>query len=453
MHHNGNGYVVEETVTHSLPRSLIQACLTFNFAGAVIDSKEPMLVMEYMDHGSLFDVLHNETIDLNADILLPILRDIAQGMRFLHAARPQVVHGDLKSHNILVDGRFRAKVADFGLSQKKQLRAAGTPFWMAPELLRGESANTAASDVFAFGVLLYEVYSRKEPYEGEDQANVLAMVADPLINKRPTIPTGCPVRAQAMMEGCMHSKPAYRPTFETIDEDLKTIETNAMQPSLNKRLNLRKTKSDAHDNLVGGDFLNEIFPSHVATALRAGQKVEPEHRDCVTIMFSDIRGFTKISSQLSPLKVSDMLDRLYGKLDKLSREHDVFKVETIGDAYMAVTNLVKEQSDHAKRIAQFAIDAGKAASTTLIDEDVPDLGYLSIRVGIHSGPVVANVVGSRNPRYCLFGDAVNTASRMESFGIADRIQCSEQTAKLLLEQCPEMPVTPRGAIEVKGKGT
>lgn len=90
-----------------------------------------MLVMEYMDHGSLFDLLQNDTLLLEGEILLPILRDVSQGMRFLHAATPQVIHADLKAQNVLVDSKFRAKVADFGLSQKRQVRrAVGTPFWM-----------------------------------------------------------------------------------------------------------------------------------------------------------------------------------------------------------------------------------------------------------------------------------------------------------------------------------
>ena len=82
--------------------------------------------MEYMDHGSLYDLLQNETMVLDGEQILPLLKDISQGVRFLHSAKPQVIHGDLKAQNILVDGRLRAKVADFGLSQKKRLGAAGT---------------------------------------------------------------------------------------------------------------------------------------------------------------------------------------------------------------------------------------------------------------------------------------------------------------------------------------
>jgi len=201
------------------------------------------------------------------------------------------------------------------------------------------------------------------------------------------------------------------------------------------------------------DLLFQVFPKHIATKLRDGIKPEPEHREIVTIFFSDIVGFTDISSTLPAIKISDMLDRLYFKFDELSQAHDVFKVETIGDAYMAVTNLVKDQSgDHVERIANFAIDALKAANETVIDKDNPDRGYVNIRVGFHSGSVVANVVGSRNPRYCLFGDTVNTASRMESNSKENRIHCSERAANLLRSQDPGIPISSRGKIEVKGKG-
>jgi len=86
-----------------------------------------------MELGSLYDILHNETMPIEGELLLPILKDVAQGVRFLHSAVPQVIHGDLKSANILIDSKFRAKVADFGLSTKKHKGGTGTPFWMAPE--------------------------------------------------------------------------------------------------------------------------------------------------------------------------------------------------------------------------------------------------------------------------------------------------------------------------------
>ncbi|CAB9525726.1 Receptor-type guanylate cyclase gcy [Seminavis robusta] len=167
----------------------------------------------------------------------------------------------------------------------------------------------------------------------------------------------------------------------------------------------------------------------------------------------DIVGFTKISSELEPRKIANMLDRLYTKFDGLSQEHDIFKVETIGDAYMAVTNLVKDQpGDHASRIANFAVDAIEAANETLINEDDPFMGHVDIRVGFHTGPVVADVVGSKNPRYCLFGDTVNTASRMESNSKKNRIHCSQAALDQLRIESYPLPIASRGFINVKGKG-
>lgn len=422
-------------------------CITTVMGAVVSRKEEPMLVMEYMVHGSLYDLLHNETILIEGEHILPILRDIAHGLRFLHAANPSVIHGDLKAQNILVDSKFRAKVADFGLSQKKKVGGTGTPFWMAPELLRKESHNTMASDVYSFGIILYEVYSRREPYEGEDHREVLQNVADPSINKRPPYPLACPQEIRSFMSQCLSGDPDNRPAFKDIDLRLKRLEIPNVEPGKYHLSMQAKKEKELTDTL-----LFEVFPRHIAIALRDGKKVEPETRQIVTIFFSDIVGFTKISSSLSAIKVSYMLDRLYSKFDALSLKHDVFKVETIGDAYMAATNLVKDQAEHTSQIAHFSIDALKAANSTLIDLDNPEMGSVNIRVGFHSGPVVANVVGSRNPRYCLFGDTVNTASRMESNSEKNRIHCSDRAAVLLRSQNPGMNILSRGKIVVKGKG-
>ena len=144
--------------------------------------------------------------------------------------------------------------------------------------------------------------------------------------------------------------------------------------------------------------LFDIFPRHIAEALRDGRPVKAEQKDCVTIFFSDIVGFTMVSSELPPQKVASLLDRLYTKLDKLWETHDVFKVETIGDAYMAVSNIVKDQKDdHCKRIAEFTIEAILAANETYIDLEEKGNGCVNIRVGFHAGPVVADVSLSAYP--------------------------------------------------------
>ena len=418
-------------------------CIVAVMGATVAKGEEPMLVMEHMELGSLYDLLHNDCMVLQGETLLPMLQDISSGVRFLHSADPKVIHGDLKAQNILVDSRFRAKVADFGLSQKRRYRkvAAGTPFWMAPELLRNETTNTTESDVYAFGMILYEVFSRKDPYEGENHRQVLAAIADESKNKSPPVPKGCPPETAELMTACLRAKPADRPTFEEIDVRLKLIDASKFETGT------PRSRAD-----YSADLLSHIFPKHVADALREGRKVEPEHHDCVTVYFSDIVGFTEIAGSLSPTKVSDLLHRLYSKFDNLCGVHQVFKVETVGDAYMTVTNLATVQPNHVQVMAVFAFAALKEASETLIDQDDPSRGYVKIRVGFHSGPVVSHVVGSRNPRYSIIGDTVNTASRMESTSSPGRVHCSEFSATLLQQQDTTIDLTCRGTRNIKGKG-
>ncbi len=419
--------------------------------GAVID-EEPLLVMEYMEYGSLYDLLHNETLIVDGEVIFPILQDIARGARFLHAADPKVIHGDLKAANVLVDGRFRAKITDFGLSaKKKSTGASGTPYWMAPELLRKDSMNTAESDVFSFGIILYELYSRKDPYEGENPSTVLDGIVNRRINKRPPVPSGCPTRIADIMKECLDDNPGKRPSFEEVDIRISRLDSENVEPREirigHKTAQMRRRASKEED------LIQQVFPKHVAEALIQGRKVEPDRVEMATLYFSDIVGFTLISSKISPDQVSDMLDRLYLKFDELSVKHDVFKIETIGDAYVGVCNLVKKQeADHAKRITEFAIDTLKAAAETPVLLDDPSMGTVHIRVGIHCGPIVARVVGSRNPRYCVFGDTVNTTARMESHSLPMKIHCSERFEQILKQQVPGIHLQRRGMTPIKGKG-
>lgn len=147
-----------------------------------------------------------------------------------------------------------------------------------------------------------------------------------------------------------------------------------------------------------------------------------------------------------------MLDRWFDTLDTLADEHCVHKLETIGDAFLAATNLLAPQPDHAARMARFALAAAASARATLVDEAQPSLGALEIRVGLNSGPCMAVVIGRRNPKYTLFGDTVNVASRMESTSVPGRVQCSRRTAELAREQDAGLRLVERGQVEVKGKG-
>jgi len=175
-----------------------------------------------------------------------------------------------------------------------------------------------------------------------------------------------------------------------------------------------------------------------------------------TVMFADIAGFTAWSSAREPAHVFVLLQTVYQNFDLIAHRRRVFKVETIGDAYMAVTGLPEPQAKHASIMARFAWDClDRMGQLTKELESVlgPDTGALSMRFGLHSGDVIAGVLKGDRARFQLFGDTVNTAARMESTGLAGRIQVSSSTAEALRKEHKAAWLTPRhDDIAVKGKG-
>ncbi|XP_042875536.1 receptor-type guanylate cyclase gcy-2-like [Penaeus japonicus] len=197
-------------------------------------------------------------------------------------------------------------------------------------------------------------------------------------------------------------------------------------------------------------LIHQMLPKAVAMQLKKKKLVPAESFKAVSVYFSDIVGFTNICSESEPIQVISLLNSLYNMFDSRIEKYDVYKVETIGDAYMVVSGLPQPNgSRHAAELANMALDLLDGARSFVIPHR-PDRP-LEIRAGINSGPCVAGVVGTKMPRYCLFGDTVNVASRMESTGEAMQIHIS-QTTKEILEQMDGYAFEFRGYMEVKGKG-
>uniref|UniRef100_A0A182XVU3 guanylate cyclase n=1 Tax=Anopheles stephensi TaxID=30069 RepID=A0A182XVU3_ANOST len=197
------------------------------------------------------------------------------------------------------------------------------------------------------------------------------------------------------------------------------------------------------------ELLYQMIPKQVADRLRRGENPIDtcEMFNSVSILFSDVVTFTEICSRITPMEVVSMLNAMYSIFDTLTERNSVYKVETIGDAYMVVSGAPAKEQNHAEKVCDMALDMIEA----ITDLKDPSTGsHLRIRVGVHSGAVVAGIVGLKMPRYCLFGDSVNTASRMESTSQAMRIHISESTKNLLSSN---YRVSERGEIDVKGKGT
>ncbi|XP_025201544.1 soluble guanylate cyclase 88E-like isoform X2 [Melanaphis sacchari] len=178
------------------------------------------------------------------------------------------------------------------------------------------------------------------------------------------------------------------------------------------------------------ELLYQMIPKQVADRLRSGENPIDTCQmfDSVSILFSDIVTFTEICSRITPMEVVSMLNAMYSIFDTLTERNKVYKVETIGDAYMVVSGAPMTEDNHAEKVCDMALDMVDA----ITDLKDPSTGsHLQIRVGVHSGAVVAGIVGLKMPRYCLFGDSVNTASRMESTSEAMKIHISQTTRDLI----------------------
>ena len=200
-----------------------------------------------------------------------------------------------------------------------------------------------------------------------------------------------------------------------------------------------------HEKRRSETLLLNILPESIVDRMRKGETSIADRIAESTILFCDLVGFTALSHTLSADRTVDFLNRIFIAFDRLAAEEGIEKIKTIGDAYMVAAGIPEPQSDHAVRVARFAHrmlhEVRNVAAATDLD--------LKARIGIHSGPVVAGVIGTHKFIYDVWGDTVNTASRMESHSLTGRIQVSAATASALAGQ---FPLEPRGIIDVKGKG-
>jgi class 3 adenylate cyclase len=192
-------------------------------------------------------------------------------------------------------------------------------------------------------------------------------------------------------------------------------------------------------------LLLSILPSSIADRLKSGDAGVADHFPEVSVLFADIVDFTVLSGGMTPKSLVSLLDELFTRFDELAHAHQIEKIKTIGDCYMAVSGAPEARADHAAALADMALEMVESLQQFNRSRDTS----LRIRIGLHTGPVVAGVIGRSKFIYDLWGDTVNTASRMESTGLPDRVQVTEQMQHALAAQ---FDLENRGEVEVKGKG-
>ena len=444
-----------------------------SFVGVISDGPERCVLTGEATRCSLYEFLESREMDLTLDLKTSLLLDVASGMHYVHRSALEH-HGKLTSKCCFLDAKFTCKIGRYWSSTLSASSLYSThnfmetedALWVAPEVLRDNSFNSK-NDVYSFGIIMQEVLLRSKPYaanepqlEVSDITKLVSAYGTPF---RPFIP-GFQTEWTDLAGKCWHENPNLRPSFARVRQSLIQInggeDINAIESMFNrmeihtKRLEEiveQRSSQLVAERCIAENLICELLPRSVFEKLKAGKHIEPESFDMVTIFSSDIKGFTQIATTASPMGIVILLNQLYILFDNILLKYDVYKVATIGDAYIVVSGLPERNGDrHAGEVASMALEM----MDSIKDFEIPHLpgSNLKMRVGLHSGSCVAAITGLKMPRYLLFGETVNTGARIEAAGEPMRVHMSDTTT-LLLEDDDRFVVEPRAEkVDIPGYG-
>ncbi|VDN82618.1 unnamed protein product [Brugia pahangi] len=467
------------------------------FYGICFNQQNELLILwTFVTRGSLGDIIFNNEMKLNRNFLVSFAKDVVKGIFFLHSS-PIQYHGLLCLQNCLVDSHWTVKLTDFYtevIVAEKLLHNEIKQIFkkvddndddniqikyiqQAPEILqiilktKFLPHGSQAADIYSLGMVLYQILFRLEPFHelSISTKKLLIKLANSIEEGciRPTFPSAnndssYNLQLISTIEACWLEIPQMRPNIkkikEVINATLKTTGSGSLLDQMMEMMNeytvnlevmvKNRTALLEEAQQQADRLLYSILPKSIADDLKVGRQVPPQLYPCATVLFSDIRGFTRLSSISTPFQIVKFLNDLFSGFDDIISKHDAYKVETIGDAYMIVSGLPKENGyAHVENIGNIALQMRSFVTKFKIIHRPEE--RLMVRIGFHSGAVAAGVVGLITPRYCLFGDTVNMASRMESTSEPNEIQISDQSYNLLHCYFPQFQIIERGKISVK----
>lgn len=229
-------------------------------------------------------------------------------------------------------------------------------------------------------------------------------------------------------------------------EQKKNIELKAAHDEIsaqNKEIRLEKDRSE--------NLLLNILPEEVAEELKEKGHSDAQHINQVTVIFTDFKGFTALSEQVTPQELVADLHACFSEFDLICEKYGIEKIKTIGDAYMAAGGVPKPNQTHHMDVVKAALEMAQVVKRSKTNKIMADLPFFEVRIGVHTGPVVAGIVGVKKFQYDIWGDTVNTASRMESSGEVGKVNISQTTYELLKDES-QFSFESRGKIKAKGKG-
>ncbi|GAU91258.1 hypothetical protein RvY_03548-2 [Ramazzottius varieornatus] len=443
---------------------------------------EMKMVTEYCPKQSIYDLITQEHFDFTFALKAILIRDIVIAMTFLHSSFLNC-HGSLKSPNCLVSDRFTVKISDYGLhmfpiyppaiSQDESLYHM--LLWTAPEILRGAiirlRKGSKEGDVYSFAIIVQEILTLTEPFYHPNSFLTPKDIVKRLIDRstvpfRPPVPYDTiPPQLRALITSAWDEEPTQRPTFKVIGQKLSKmtdeLPKNASylayviekMEQYSDQLEFRVAKASEgliEEKKKSDELLAQMMPKTVLDRLRIGQIVEPEAFQQVTIGFTAVIDFAQFAFHSTPIEIVHFLNGLYTVFDDIIEHFDIYKVETIQDSYMVASGLpTRNGHDHVRQVGSMALQMMKSVEKV----HMPGGGATNMKIGLHTGGCAAGVIGVKAPRYCLFGDTINTASRMCTVGEGHKVVISDGMKTYLDMHFPdEFLVDFRNDTEVKGKG-
>ncbi|XP_055332184.1 atrial natriuretic peptide receptor 1-like [Paramacrobiotus metropolitanus] len=418
--------------------------------GIVISTDSIHVCYDYCKRGSLSDLLSRMKLDL--DFQVSLIHDLLKGCAYL--AKHSHPHGFLHPECCLIDDRFTLRIGDFDFQQIKQ-RGLGRDWsakdltksqecYAAPDYLealrQGKRSATAPADVYSVGRLMQLITSPEhsdavKPVQyAVNWQSLVDKCINPSANLRPSIYD---------VEKQFNSSSHGRRKKNIVDAILARFENYAAELEIAVKI---KTDELMVERNKCDELLREMLPRFIVDNLRNQIRTEPTYFESVTVFFSEIDGFSAWLPTVQPEVVMKTLSSIYFLFDQEIPRFDVYKVETIKDSYMVVGGIpAKEYLNHGSEVCEMALAFVSCFSAAKMPSQ------FALQCGIHSGPCAAGVMGRRVPRYCLFGDTVNTASRMNSHSQAGKVHLSP-TCRALIADIKSFRVEERGTIPVKGKG-
>lgn len=489
MIQNQSSYIQKRTIVKEVEQMIkIQHENLCKFVGVCLDPGNRCVVMSHCMRGSLQDAWWDTT--LTNGFLISFAIDVAEGLLYLHQSELGS-HGLLTSQCCYLDTMWMVKISDYGMAHFRQRRLVivkmfsnpANLLWTAPELLRIDPHKwpvygTQAGDVYSYAIILQEIISKDLPYGGQltrlgpreivnrvkDKSatpfrpcvTAVSDAASSTTNNSDNKSTSDTVDVEAwvkIMKTCWSEQPAKRPPMAEVRDSVRGLQqamgqnVSCAEKSIrlveDRNIRLERLHADKTADLLTAStkweqMLKQLLPSFVVSQLLRKEDFRAESVESVTVGFADIVDFHKLVVHLRPMHVVAFVNQIQETFAAAADKYEVVIIDSLGDCYMFSSGLAVSSIDvhHAKVIATMSLELLHKSLSLRVpvpqgQDNVSDNRQVQLRIALHSGPVVAGVTGMDRPRYSLYGETVNTASRLLENGQALRIHLSSDTAALL----------------------